>query len=105
MPDRRDFSTSSRAKGDFSENTVDSPGQIKRFLTAMALNAPYLPLNPLRPRPFGGKGAEGVKKEIPSNRIVRPSPQFCPTPRRKVEARYRNWNARDIRTYLTYPTD
>ena len=25
--------------------------------------------NPLRPRAFGGKGAEGMKKEIPSNRI------------------------------------
>jgi hypothetical protein len=24
--------------------------------------------NPLRPRAFGGKGAEGMKKEIPSNR-------------------------------------
>ena len=23
--------------------------------------------NPLRPRAFGGKGAEGMKKEIPSN--------------------------------------
>ena len=34
----------------------------------MALNAPYLPPNPLRPRAFGGKGAEGMKKEIPSNR-------------------------------------
>ena len=33
----------------------------------MALNAPYLPPNPLRPRAFGGKGAEGMKKEIPSN--------------------------------------
>ena len=31
----------------------------------MALNAPYLPPNPLRPRAFGGKGAEGMKKEIP----------------------------------------
>jgi len=36
----------------------------------MALNAPYLPLNPLRPRVFGGKGAEGVKKEIPSNKVI-----------------------------------
>ena len=33
----------------------------------MALNFPYLPPNPLRPRAFGGKGAEGMKKEIPSN--------------------------------------
>jgi len=28
-------------------------------------------LNPLRPRVFGGKGAEGVKKEIPSNKKLR----------------------------------
>ncbi len=34
----------------------------------MAPNAPYLPPNPLRPRAFGGKGAEGMKKEIPSSR-------------------------------------
>jgi len=33
----------------------------------MALNAPYLPPNPLRPWAFGGKRAEGMKKEIPSN--------------------------------------
>jgi hypothetical protein len=33
----------------------------------MALNIPYLPPNPLRPRAFGGKGAEGMKKEIPSS--------------------------------------
>jgi hypothetical protein len=33
----------------------------------MALNAPYLPPNPLRPRAFGGKGAEGMRKEIPSS--------------------------------------
>ena len=33
----------------------------------MALNAPCLPPNPLRPRAFGGLGAEGMKKEIPSN--------------------------------------
>ena len=31
----------------------------------MALNAPYLPPNPHRPRAFGGKRAEGLKKEIP----------------------------------------
>jgi len=29
---------------------------------------PYLPPPPLRPRAFGGKGAEGMKKEIPSSR-------------------------------------
>jgi hypothetical protein len=28
----------------------------------MALIAPYLPPNPHRPRAFGGKGAEGMKK-------------------------------------------
>jgi hypothetical protein len=33
----------------------------------MALIAPYLPPNPLRPRAYGGKGAEGVKKGFPSN--------------------------------------
>ena len=27
--------------------------------------------NPLRPRAFGGKGAEGMKKEIPSNNHAR----------------------------------
>jgi len=36
----------------------------------MAPIAPYLPLNPLRPRAFAGKGAEGMKKEIPSNNPV-----------------------------------
>ena len=46
---------------------IDRPGQISPFLTAMALNAPYLPPNPLRPRAFGWKGADGLKKEIPSN--------------------------------------
>jgi hypothetical protein len=34
----------------------------------MALNAPYLPPNPHRPRAFGGKGAEGLKKEITSSK-------------------------------------
>ena len=33
----------------------------------MALNAPYLPPNPLRPRAFGGKQAAGLKKEITSS--------------------------------------
>jgi len=33
----------------------------------MALNFPCLPPNPLRPRAFGGKGAEGMKKEILSS--------------------------------------
>ncbi len=33
----------------------------------MALIVPYLPLNPLLPRPKGGKDAEGMKKQIPSN--------------------------------------
>gem|GEM_PF-1753211 len=33
----------------------------------MALTFPYLPLNPLPPRPKGGKDAEGMKKQIPSN--------------------------------------
>jgi hypothetical protein len=28
----------------------------------MAPNAPYLPPNPLRPRAFGGKGAEGMNR-------------------------------------------
>jgi hypothetical protein len=30
----------------------------------MALNFPYLPSTPHRPRAFGGLGAEGLKKEI-----------------------------------------
>jgi len=67
MPGSRNFPTGSRAKGEFSEKTVDSPGQIGRFLSAMALNAPYLPPNPLRPRAFGGKGAEGMNNEIPAS--------------------------------------
>jgi len=33
----------------------------------MALIATCLPPNPHRLRAFGGKGAEGMKKEIPSN--------------------------------------
>jgi len=32
------------------------------------VTASWSPPNPLRPRAFGGKGAEGMKKEIPSNR-------------------------------------
>ena len=39
----------------------------------MVLNAPYLPPNPHRPRAFGGKGAEGVKKGIPSSKKGIPS--------------------------------
>jgi hypothetical protein len=67
MPRGRDFSTNSGATGDFHEKIVDSPGQIGQFSSAMALNAPSLPLKPLQPRAFGGKGAEGMKKQIPSN--------------------------------------
>jgi hypothetical protein len=37
----------------------------------MALNIPYLPPNPLRPRAFGGLGAEGMKKEIPAMGLVK----------------------------------
>jgi len=33
----------------------------------MARLVPYLPLNPLLPRPKGDKDAEGMKKQIPSN--------------------------------------
>jgi hypothetical protein len=44
---------------------VDSEAEFRRFLPAMALIAPYLPPNPHRPRAFGGKGAEGMKKGIP----------------------------------------
>lgn len=51
VPSGGDFPTSSRAKGDSSENIVDSPGQIQRFLTAMALNAP--PISPLTPSDSG----------------------------------------------------
>ena len=38
---------------------------IERINTADADD--LMPPNPLRPRAFGGKGAEGMKKEIPSN--------------------------------------
>ena len=71
MPSGGDFSTGSRAKGDSSEKIVAPSGQIGRFLPAMALNAPYLPPNPHRPRAFGGKGAEGLKKEIPAMGLVK----------------------------------
>jgi hypothetical protein len=64
VPSRGDFSTGPRAKGDSSEKIIDRRGQIGPFLPAMALNAPYLPPNPHRPRAFGGKGAEGMKKGI-----------------------------------------
>jgi hypothetical protein len=37
----------------------------------MALNIPYLPPNPLRPRAFGGLGAEGMKKGIPAMGLVK----------------------------------
>ncbi len=59
MPGRRDFPTRLTSEGDPSENIVDSPRRIGRLLPTMALNAPYLPPNPLRPRAFGGLGAEG----------------------------------------------
>jgi mono/diheme cytochrome c family protein len=39
---------------------------IERINTADADD--LMPPNPLRPRAFGGKGAEGMKKEIPSNK-------------------------------------
>jgi hypothetical protein len=50
---------------------VDSSGQIGRFLPAMAPIAPCLPPNPHRPRAFGGKGAEGMKKGIPAMGLVK----------------------------------
>jgi hypothetical protein len=37
----------------------------------MALNAPYLPPNPHRPRAYGGKGAEGMKKGFPAMGLVK----------------------------------
>jgi len=40
----------------------------------MTLIVPYLPLNPLLPRPKGDKDAEGMKKQIPSNNKTR---NFC----------------------------
>jgi len=36
----------------------------------MPLIVPYLPLNPLLPRPKGAKDAEGMKKQIPSNNTI-----------------------------------
>jgi len=33
----------------------------------MVLNAPYLPSNHLRPRAFGGSGADRTKKDIPAS--------------------------------------
>ena len=35
----------------------------------MPLIVPYLPLNPLLPRPKGAKDAEGMKKQIPSSNL------------------------------------
>jgi len=49
---------------------VDSAAGFGRFFVSMALNAPYRPPNPHRPRAFGGKGAEGMKKEIPSSKFL-----------------------------------
>jgi hypothetical protein len=67
MPERRDFLMSSGATGDFYEEIIDSSPRIRQHFPAMALKPPYLPLNPHGPRAFGGMGAEGMKKEIPSN--------------------------------------
>ena len=36
----------------------------------MALIVPYLPLNPLLPRPKGAKDADGMKKQTPSNNYL-----------------------------------
>jgi hypothetical protein len=41
----------------------------------MARLVPYLPLNPLLPRPKGDKDAEGMKKQIPSNFNVGSDPR------------------------------
>ena len=65
MPGRFDFLDSGSPNDPASRKIVDTSSQIGRFLRAMALNAPYLPPNPHRPRAFGGKRAEGLKKEIP----------------------------------------
>lgn len=54
------YSASSRLE------TLDYSPQFELFLSAMALNAPNLTPNPARPRAHGGKGAEWMKKEMPS---------------------------------------
>jgi hypothetical protein len=64
MPGKRDFSPDSGSEADSSGKIVDSAARFEPFLPPMALKAPYLPPKPLRPRAFGGKGAEGMKKEI-----------------------------------------
>lgn len=46
---------------------VDLPARIAGSLPAMALNAPYLPPNPNRPRAFGGKGWKRKFLAIPGN--------------------------------------
>ena len=66
MPGERDFSPGLRAKPDSLAKVIDSAAGFGRFLPQMALNFPCLPPNPLRPRAFGGKGADGMKKEISS---------------------------------------
>jgi len=61
VPGRRNFSTGSLTKGVFSEKSVDSPGQIGRSLTAMALNAPSLPRTPSDPGPSAGRESRDEK--------------------------------------------
>jgi hypothetical protein len=67
MPGKRDFSPDSGRKANSSGKIVDSAARFESFLPAMALNAPYLPPNPHRPRAFGGKGVEWMKKGFPSS--------------------------------------
>ena len=66
MPGGRDFWRSLGEEANFSRKIVDALSRIGQFSPVMALNFPYLSPNPLRPRAFGGKGAEGMKKEIPA---------------------------------------
>ncbi len=56
-----------RNSPEIRQKIIDLTAEIRHFLLAMALIVPSLPLNPLRPRAFGGKGAEGMEKQIPSN--------------------------------------
>jgi len=80
MPGRRDFWRSLGEKANFSRKIVDSVAGFGRFLPQMAPNFPYLPPNPLRPRAFGGKGAEGMKKEIPSSNVEFANGRLKPQP-------------------------
>jgi hypothetical protein len=50
-------------------------------MSAMALNEPNLPPNPLRPRAFDGKGIERLKRKFLTIRFYRLRGEAFPTTR------------------------